>query len=95
MNKEKPIEMLRKVRNQINQAIDKLEIIPNVNRIDYERKYELGTQHHFPNGAIFKYGKVDFGILAKPINGVGGDIRSMCYKWFAWNAIAKLSRHQL
>lgn len=103
---KKPIEILREARDQISRAIDKLEERPDVNRTDYNREYELGVCYIFPNGAIFRYGKIDFGVLAYEHGLVRlkadilaeqnlDEIRSIQYKWFAMNAMARISRHQL
>lgn len=91
---EKPIETLRKVRNQVNQAIDKLTEQPDVNKTSYDREYELGTQCMLPNGGVFKYGKIDFGNLGYDYE-ADKEIRYIWYRWFAMNRMAKLNRHQL
>jgi len=55
--------------------------IPDVNEIDYEQKYELGTRLVTPLGETYKYGAVDFGVLGTSLCG-NHEIRSMYYRWF-------------
>ena len=58
----------------------------NVNKIDYDRKYKLGTLFLNEIGGKFQYAKVDFGVVGKTKN--GKVLRHIRYMWFPKNKLA-------
>lgn len=51
---------------------------PNLSRIDYVRKYKIGTRYMTELGSIFKYVKMDLGVAGK----INGKIRRIIqYVW--------------
>lgn len=46
---------------------------------------DLGTEKYEPDGSVYKYGKIDFGICGITDD---GDIPHIQYAWIPWNIIA-------
>lgn len=60
----------------------------NLNEIGSDRKHKLGICHMSPNGAMFRYAKIDFGSLGKTTD--GKTLRLIQYRWLPWNRISAL-----
>lgn len=59
----------------------------NVNERSDNREHRIGTRYRQPDGAIFKYAKIDFGTLGKVD---GKMMRLVQYQWLPWNRMAVL-----
>ncbi len=53
-----------------------------------ETKYELGALFHEADGAIYKYGKIDFGSLGIDTE-TNQEVFYVDYMWFPWNMKAR------
>ena len=55
--------------------------LPSITRIDYTRKFRLGTRLITEIGEVFTYVKIDFGSLGKCIVGSDKIYRYVVYRW--------------
>lgn len=54
-----------------------------------EAEYELGTLWQEPDGAVYKYAKLDFGIVGTDTE-TNEDFCHIEYVWVPWNGVAGL-----
>ncbi len=52
------------------------------------QEYKLGSLYHEPDGAVYKYGKIDFGSLGVDTE-TNEEILHIDYAWFPWNPPAR------
>ncbi len=56
----------------------------DLGRVDYSRKYRIGTQFMTSNREVFKYVKIDLGSAGK-ID--GKTMRIIIYRWIQWRQL--------
>lgn len=89
MNNLKTIRELRKVVEHTQGLIDNLTPIPDVTQVDYEPQFELGTRFCLANGSLFRYVKVDAGVVGTDAE-TGKELRNIHHRWLPRDIIVSL-----